>query len=86
MHYIKYRPAFFEGFDEIEFDFTTTAELLAHEDMKNWLTLKGFKRFLVTSNGEDRMIFTEFENGEHWGAAVITGSGFIDLPVWKVDS
>lgn len=59
---IRYRPAYFSGFDEESEVVTSKKELFDISWIKKWSEIENFSRFSLS----DDMLMCEFDEGKKW--------------------
>jgi hypothetical protein len=90
IHYRQHRPAFFEGFENLEGDVPDVDRLLEIEFIKNFSTLPNFHRFSVgstvqTPKGLMNTLMAEYREGyEWWVVAYLWPHDELEpLPKWE---
>lgn len=67
----KYRPAFFVGFPDEEYEVNSKQELLDSELCINARSMKSFDKFSFRADEEQGVLSVHFENGEHYVVALV---------------
>ena len=68
----KYRPSFFSGFPDEEYEVNSKEELLNSPLCANIITMPSFDRFTFNAYEEDYGILSSnFTSGEHYVVAII---------------
>ena len=78
---VRYRPAYFSGFDEEDATVRELSDLLAIPWVASWTHLPNFHRFSIA----DQHLMAELDGGkEFWGVAYFPdGKPALSLPEWE---
>lgn len=72
MKITKYRPAFFSGFPDEEYEVNSKEELLASDLCVSIQSIPQFEKFVFRADADDYGILSShFANGEHYVVAII---------------
>ena len=75
----QYRPAFFEGFENVTAEFDSGAELKGVPFVKQFAEMEGFHRFSVS----DEHLMAEYQGGAEWCViGTFTKGAPAFLPTW----
>jgi hypothetical protein len=92
IHYRQHRPAYFEGFENLEGDVPNVERLLEIEFIKNFGTLPNFHRFsfgsgIETPTGWMVTLMAEYREGYEWWVVAYLWPQHRDelegLPKWE---
>lgn len=75
----QYRPAFFQGFENEQYEFFSVEELLSIPFISNFSSDPNFYRFSVFGN----MLMAEYRGGREWWVVANFENPNIELPKWN---